>query len=258
MVHPKKHLGQHFLTDKNIAQKIVNSLDFKSETKIACAEVGPGKGILTQFLMLRDDIKLHLVEIDREAVTYLNENFKDLTEKIISADFLKLNLNQFSDKELLIIGNFPYNISSQIFFKIMEHKDIVKQTVCMIQKEVAERIAAKEGNKTYGILSVLLQSFYDIEYLFTVNENVFQPPPKVKSGVIRLNRKAVDYEINDNKIFFTLIKSSFSHRRKTLRNNLKDNFDISDIPDKILSQRAEQLSVKEFVELSNILSKNKI
>jgi len=254
MIQPKKHLGQHFLTDKNIALKIVQSLDYKSENKIPCIEIGPGKGILTQFLMQREDIDLYLVEIDYEAVNYMNENFKELTNKIINADILKYNLNLITENEFVIIGNFPYNISSQIFFKILENKTKVKQTVCMIQKEVAERIASKEGNKTYGILSVLLQAFYDIEYLFTVNEGVFLPPPKVKSAVIRLNRKTTDYEIKNQKTYFTLVKLAFSHRRKTLRNNLKDNFDISKIDEITLGKRAEQLSVLDFVELSNLLS----
>lgn len=254
MVRPKKHLGQHFLIDKNIAQKIVENLDYKSDTITPCIEIGPGKGVLSQFLFQRNDIDLSLIEIDYEAIVYLKENFKEYSDKIISADFLKLDLNNFAKQKLLIIGNFPYNISSQIFFKILEHKQSVEQVVCMIQKEVAERISAKHGNKTYGILSVLLQIYYDIEYLFTVNENVFQPPPKVKSGVIRLNRKSINYEITNDKVFFKLVKTAFSHRRKTLRNNLKPVFDISQIDETTLNKRAEQLSPEEFAELSNILS----
>lgn len=255
-VTPKKNLGQHFLKDKNIAEKIVKSLNFSSENKINCIEIGPGTGVLSNFLIQRDDINLHLVEIDSESVDYLKNNLNIEDNKIISADFLKMDLQKFSNPDLLIIGNFPYNISSQIFFKVLENKNFIPQIVCMLQKEVAERIAAKHGNKTYGILSVLLQTFYEIEYLFTVNENVFIPPPKVKSGVIRLTKRKEIINIDDEKTFFKLIKTSFAHRRKTMRNNLKNIFQVSEIEDDILNKRAEQISVSEFIDLSNFIYKN--
>jgi len=253
MVRPKKHLGQHFLMDTNIAQKIVNSLEINNDKKQNCLEIGPGEGVLTQYLLQRTDINLYLIEIDEESVEYLNQNYSDLENRIFQKDFLKMDLKQTFESPFSIIGNFPYNISSQIFFKVIENYQDIPQVVCMIQKEVAQRIASKEGNKTYGILSVLLQAFYDIEYLFTVNENVFNPPPKVKSGVIRLKRKTIDFEIGDIKKFILTVKTAFSHRRKTMRNNLKQNFEIDNIEESILNNRAEQLTVQQFVDLANTL-----
>jgi len=255
MVRPKKHLGQHFLTDNNIAQKIVNSLELDNNLITNCLEIGPGEGVLTKFLLERKDINLNLIEIDGEAVEYLNTNFSQLEGKIFWQNFIEMELNNYFVAPYVIIGNLPYNISSQIFFKIIENYKDIPQVVCMIQKEVAQRIASKEGNKTYGILSVLLQAFYDIEYLFTVNENVFNPPPKVKSGVIRLKRKTVDYKINNIKDFITTVKTSFAHRRKTLKNNLMQNFEITNIDHETLLKRAEQLTVAQFIELSNKLIK---
>lgn len=243
-IRPKKHLGQHFLTDHNIAEKIVKSLSFQDYSFVV--EIGPGMGALTRYL-LKHTSNLFLVELDRESVDYLQQEFPSLQEYIIQADFLKWK-PLFSS--FALIGNFPYNISSQILFRILEYRHLIPECVGMFQKEVAERIAAKSGNKIYGILSVLVQTFYKVDYLFTVNEQVFSPPPKVKSAVIRLRIKSHMPKLEEN-IFFKLVKSAFSQRRKTLRNalrslNLSDSF--YEMP--ILNQRAEQLSVEEFIELS--------
>lgn len=246
----KKHLGQHFLTDLNIAKKIVESLNFNQlACPINCIEIGPGKGVLTQFLLQKNEYNLTAIEFDAEAVEYLHENLPQIEGKIVNIDFLKYDISKNFKYPLLAIGNLPYNISSQIFFKLIDNKDIIPQAVFMIQKEVAERIVAEHGSKTYGILSVLLQTFYDVEYLFTVSEKVFAPPPKVKSAVIRLNRKKTDYEISDFKLFKKIVKTAFGQRRKMLRNTLKSVLDTSKIPDEILKKRPEQLSVEQFLEL---------
>ena len=249
-VRAKKNLGQHFLTDKNIAQKIVESLSNKSTKNVL--EIGPGTGVLTQFLLENQDIILKAIEIDSESVQYLSENYPQLSNDIIEANFLKLDLLDLFKEEFSIIGNFPYNISSQIFFKVLEYRDKIPEVVGMIQKEVAERICSPHGSKKYGILSVLLQAYYELEYLFTVNENVFNPPPKVKSAVIRLVRKK-DIHLNcDEVLFFRVVKAAFNQRRKMLRNSLKS---ISDeIPDEYAMLRPEQMSVEMFVELTRLLS----
>ncbi|MFM7851153.1 MAG: 16S rRNA (adenine(1518)-N(6)/adenine(1519)-N(6))-dimethyltransferase RsmA, partial [Flammeovirgaceae bacterium] len=220
MIRPKKFLGQHFLTDQHIAQKIVESLVLSS-TPTKVIEVGPGTGVLTQYLTKKATIDLLLVEIDRESVAYLKEHFPQLESKIFEGDFLKMDLGKIVGGDFHIIGNFPYNISSQIFFKVLEHYQLVKQVVCMLQKEVADRIAEKEGSKTYGILSVLLQAYYDIEYLFKVPPGVFFPPPKVMSAVIRLTRNNRVTLGCDEVLFKKVVKQSFQNRRKTLRNALK-------------------------------------
>lgn len=254
MIRAKKHLGQHFLTDNNIAQKIVDCLD--TDLKNIC-EIGPGTGVLTAPLLKKDHInKLVLIEIDYESVEYMTDNFTDERLSILEADFLKMNIDSIFTSPFALIGNFPYNISSQIFFKVLENRNQIPQVVGMIQKEVAERIASPHGNKTYGILSVLLQSWYDIEYCFTVNENVFTPPPKVKSAVIRLKRNSTEKLGCNEKLFFTTVKTGFNHRRKTLRNALRPllpNIVQSDHP--FFSKRAEQLSPEQFVELTNVIEK---
>lgn len=252
MVRPKKHLGQHFLGDPNIARKIVSLLG--DDLKTVC-ELGPGTGMLTKFLLEKENIRqLILVEIDKESVMFLKENYKDDRIGILEADFLKTDLSVTFPHQITLIGNFPYNISSQIFFKVLENRKLVDEVICMIQKEVADRIVSPPGNKTYGILSVLLQTWYDVTYCFTVNENVFIPPPKVKSAVISLKRireKQIDC---DESLFLKVVKAGFNHRRKTLRNALKPILpeDYSKIP--YLDKRAEQLDKYQFAELTKQLS----
>lgn len=252
-VRAKKALGQHFLTDLNIAQKICNSLTERTESEPeAVLEVGCGMGVLTQYLLRRTDITTYGAEIDTESVEYLHAHYPDFAPRLIEGDFLKMDLRERFPEGVRVIGNFPYNISSQIFFKIIENRDLVPQCVGMIQKEVAVRIAEPPGSREYGILSVLLQAWYDIEYLFTVSEKVFNPPPKVKSAVIRLkrnNRKMLDCDEN---LFIKVVKASFGQRRKMLRNSLKavfGNFGGEEHP--FFTQRAEQLSVTQFTELTN-------
>jgi len=251
MVKPKKYLGQHFLGDVNIAAKITECLN--KEYEKVC-EIGPGTGVLTTPLLKNPLIKeLKLIEIDSESVEYLKENFNDERISILEADFLKIDSQDVFDEPFALIGNFPYNISSQIFFKVLENRNLIPEVVCMIQKEVAERLASPPGNKTYGILSVLLQAWYDIEYCFTVNENVFIPPPKVKSAVIRLKRNQTTKLDCDERLFKKVIKAAFHHRRKTIKNNMK--FICSKpLPEhELLTKRAEQLSVEQFVDLTNLV-----
>lgn len=253
MVKPKKYLGQHFLTDINIAQKIVDCLD---TNYVNVCEVGPGTGVLTSLLLKKEFItNLKLIEIDSESIEYLTSNFSDSRLSIIEADFLKININNIYTEPFALIGNFPYNISSQIFFKVLENRNLIPIVVSMLQKEVAERIAATHGNKTYGILSVLMQSWYDIEYCFTVNENVFYPPPKVKSAVIKFTRNKMRQLGCDEKLFFTTVKTAFNHRRKTLRNALRPLLpDIQQSDHNFFSLRAEQLSPAQFVELTQVVA----
>lgn len=255
LVRPKKALGQHFLVDLNIARNIVEALDKSHQLVI---EVGAGMGVLTQYLIKEQLEKLQVVEIDTESVCYLKKKFPMLDGHLISGDFLKTNIDELAASnnasDVAVIGNFPYNISSQIFFQILKYRDLVSESVGMIQKEVAERIASAPGNKTYGILSVLLQAWYDIDYLFTVNENVFNPPPKVKSAVIRLKRNSVKKLDCDEKLFVNIVKQSFNQRRKTLRNSLRSLIPAEVIGNEIFNKRPEQLSVKEFVELTNLIS----
>lgn len=249
-VSPKKHLGQHFLKDENIAQKIVYALENKHAGTLI--EVGPGTGVLTKYL-LDDEINLKAMDVDRDSVAFLKENYPEHAEKFVLDDFLKADLSQ-EGTPMAVIGNFPYNISSQLFFKIWDHRDDVAEVVCMIQKEVADRIVAKEGNKTYGILSVLLQAFYEIEYLFTVPRGVFNPPPKVLSAVIRLKRNEVQDLACDEQLFKRVVKTGFGKRRKTLRNALKDLNLAFSTEDPVFDRRAEQLSVQEFIQLTNQIS----
>ncbi len=246
-VRAKKHLGQHFLTDLNIARKIAEALSGGGDA----LEVGPGMGVLTQFLMQRDDITLHAAEIDTESVEYLKAHHPTLTPRLVEGDFLRLDLQAMFPAGVKIIGNFPYNISSQIFFKVLENRDLVPEVVGMVQREVAVRIAEPPGSRDYGILSVLLQAWYDIEYLFTVNENVFNPPPKVKSAVIRLRRNGVQGLDCDEKLFVRVVKAAFGQRRKMLRNALRAAFgDFGGAEHPMFTTRAEQLSVADFVELT--------
>jgi 16S rRNA (adenine1518-N6/adenine1519-N6)-dimethyltransferase len=254
-VRAKKHLGQHFLKDENIASKIADSLSFEGYQNVL--EIGPGMGVLTKYL-LKKEKTIWVVEIDNESIDYLKSHYLHLTDRIINADFLKMDLaSHFNGEPLAIIGNFPYNISSQIVFKAIEFRDLIPEFSGMFQKEVAMRIAAGPGSKTYGIISVLTQAFYEVEYLFTVPPTVFNPPPRVDSGVIRLVRKK-DYHLPvDVPFFFRVVKTAFNQRRKTLRNSLK-SFQISDNlkEDVIFAQRPEQLSVEQFIELTKSLVKD--
>jgi 16S rRNA (adenine1518-N6/adenine1519-N6)-dimethyltransferase len=283
LVRPKKALGQHFLVDLNIARKIVDSLSTDHDVVI---EVGAGMGVLTQYLIENQLDKLQVVEIDKESVEFLKKKFPELEGHLVHGDFLKYDISDLSFRptggsgEILfpheysnkkdfstslemtldvgVIGNFPYNISSQIFFQILKYRNNVSECVGMIQKEVAERLAAGPGSKTYGILSVLLQAWYDIEYLFTVNENVFNPPPKVKSAVIRLKRNNVKELGCDEKLFVTVVKQAFNQRRKTLRNSLRSLIPAEIIDNEIFNKRPEQLSVAEFVDIVRHFERNEV
>ncbi len=255
MVKAKKSLGQHFLNDQNIARKIVALLSLKVNNNVV--EVGPGTGILTRFLTEFEKINLKLIEIDSESVNYLNQSIPDTNIEIIEANFLKTDLTKLFAAPFALIGNLPYNISSQIFFKVLENRDQINEVVCMIQKEVAERIASSHGNKSYGILSVLLQTFYNIEYCFTVNEHVFTPPPKVKSAVIKLNRNNTTNLKCDEKLFFQVVKQAFNQRRKTLRNSLKSILVNLPAGQDIFGKRPEQLTVRDFESLSVLIEEMK-
>lgn len=252
-VKAKKHLGQHFLNDENIARKIADTLSLEGYDKVL--EIGPGMGVLTKYL-LEKPTQTYVIEIDAESIEYLKAYYPKLHNHIISKDFLKYNLQEiFENKPFAIVGNFPYNISSQIVFKMLEMREQVPEFSGMFQKEVAERICEKKGSKTYGILSVLVQAFYKAEYLFTVSENVFTPPPKVKSGVLKLTRKE-NFQLECNeKMFFNVVKTAFNQRRKTLRNSLK----TLQIPEdkkgeKIFDLRPEQLSVEDFIEITKMIN----
>ena len=250
-VKPKKFLGQHFLKDLQVAQDIANTVDACPELPIL--EVGPGMGVLTQFLMTKER-PLKVVELDFESVAYLRENFPALGNNIIEQDFLKMDLAQlFEGKPFVLTGNYTYNISSQIFFKMLDYKDLIPCCTGMIQKEVAERMAAGPGSKTYGILSVLIQAWYRVEYLFTVHEHVFNPPPKVKSAVIRMTRNETQELGCNEKLFKQIVKTTFNQRRKTLRNSISPILDKTNplMADPIFNKRPEQLSVQEFIDLTN-------
>jgi 16S rRNA (adenine1518-N6/adenine1519-N6)-dimethyltransferase len=250
MVRPKKFLGQHFLKDQQVAEKIVDALELTASNNTVL-EIGPGTGVLTQFLSKKQNVSLFLSEIDRESIAYLKEHYPVLQSRILEGDFLEMDLNELFKTNFSVIGNFPYNISSQIFFKVLDHRNRVDQVVCMLQKEVADRIASKHGNKTYGILSVLLQAYYDIEYLFKVPPGVFFPPPKVMSAVIRLKRNGINKLECDEVLFRKVVKQGFNFRRKTLRNALKSlNLPAQLLTHPILDKRAEQLAVSDFVSLT--------
>ena len=279
-VHAKKFLGQHFLTDLTVARRIAETITPPHfvlrtttgrpieqssspaqgrEKAIRVIEVGPGMGVLTQYLLKNPDIQLTAIEIDRESVAYLKEWYPEL--HLIEGDFLKLNLDIiYPEGEFNVIGNYPYNISSQIFFKVLEYKDRIPVCSGMIQKEVAERIASKPGKKAYGILSVLLQAYYDIEYLFTVDEHVFNPPPKVKSAVIRMTRNKRRRLDCDEALFKTVVKTAFNQRRKQMRNSLQQLVGKGNpiLEEKIFTMRPEQLSVEQFIELTHLIEKSHV
>ncbi len=265
-VRAKKALGQHFLTDQKVARAIVDALH-GGQPPVSVLEVGPGMGVLSQYLIQRSDIDLRLVEIDSESVEYLLSHFQGMQGRLMEADFLTLRLEKLFPDSFSIIGNFPYNISSQIFFKVLDHKDRIPEVVGMVQKEVAERIAEKPGSKTYGILSVLLQAWYDIEYLFTVGSGCFAPPPKVESAVIRLSRNGRTNLGCDEFLFKSVVKTAFGQRRKMMRNPLKplakakamregwsdDNL-AEFLSQPVFSERPEKLSVEDFIALTNLLA----
>ena len=251
LVKPKKFLGQHFLKDLSIAKDIADTVDECPGLPIL--EVGPGMGVLTQFLMEKGR-EVQVVELDFESVAYLRENFPALEGNIIEDDFLKLKLEKlFDGRPFVLTGNYPYNISSQIFFKMLDYKDLIPCCTGMIQKEVAERIAARPGSKTYGILSILIQAWYKVEYLFTVHEHVFNPPPKVKSAVIRMTRNETKELGCNERLFKLIVKTTFNQRRKTLRNSISSILEKGNplSNDPVFNKRPEQLSVQEFIELTN-------
>ncbi len=248
-VRAKKHLGQHFLTDTNIARKISLSLEMKDCSNVL--EIGPGMGILTGYLIERGFENFKVIEIDSEAVDYLRRKFTDL--ELIEGDFLRFDLERYFEGELGIIGNFPYNISSQIFFRVLEYRHKVVELAGMLQKEVADRIVSGPGTKVYGILSVLLQAYYKVEYMFTVPPGVFMPPPKVKSAVIRLTRKERGNIEYDEKLFFRVVKITFNQRRKIIKNSLKPLVDASELDSPLLKKRPEQLGVDDFIELTELV-----
>ncbi|MCD8079140.1 MAG: 16S rRNA (adenine(1518)-N(6)/adenine(1519)-N(6))-dimethyltransferase RsmA [Bacteroides sp.] len=255
VVKPKKFLGQHFLKDLKVARDIADTVDVFPELPIL--EVGPGMGVLTQFLITKNR-ELKVVEVDFESVAYLRQNYPSLEDHIMEDDFLKMHLDRlFGGRPFVLTGNYPYNISSQIFFKMLENKDQIPCCTGMIQKEVAERIAAGPGSKTYGILSVLIQAWYRVEYLFTVGEQVFNPPPKVKSAVIRMTRNDTTELGCNEKLFRQVVKTTFNQRRKTLRNSIKPILgkDCPLTTEEIFNKRPEQLSVAQFIDLTNRVEK---
>ena len=254
LVKAKKHLGQHFLTDKNIAEKIVNSLH-STDKYNQVLEVGPGMGVLSDFLLRKTELEIFMIDIDTESFQYLDKKYPNLGERLINADFLQLNFKEIFPGNLAVIGNFPYNISSQILFKVLENRDQVIEVVGMFQKEVAQRCAEKPGSKEYVILSVFLQAYYKVDYLFSVKPGVFNPPPKVNSAVIRLTRNEVSKLDCDEKLFWQVVKAGFNQRRKTLRNALSSIFNKESMgDDPMLDLRAERLSVDDFVKLTNLIS----
>ena len=251
-VKPKKHLGQHFLWDKNIAQKIVEA--FKPAPSDKVLEIGPGKGVLTEYLLEYFEERLYAVEIDKESAEYLLVEYPELEKFLIEKDFLKLDMEAYFSGDVSIIGNFPYNISSQIFFKILEYRNKIPFVIGMIQKEVADRIVAPPGSKTYGILSVLLQAYYNLDILFPVGPKSFTPPPKVNSAVIRLQRNETQALDCNEKLFFSVVKQSFNQRRKIIKNSLKSFLLNLETENEILQKRPEQLSVDDFVEITRLIT----
>src|ERR1700761_5909284 len=257
LVRAKKHLGQHFLTDKNIAAKIVGSLrPEKGYSQVL--EVGPGMGILSDFLLQQEGLQVSLIDIDTESYDFLKKKYPQLGERLINADFLEMDFAAYFTGPMAVIGNFPYNISSQILFKVLDNRQQVVEVVGMFQKEVAERCNAKPGSKEYGILSVFLQAYYKVEYLFTVKAGVFNPPPKVLSAVIRLTRNQTETLGCDEKLFWQVVKAGFNQRRKTLRNALSSLINKEKMTDEaMLDLRAERLSVADFVNLTNKITANR-
>jgi 16S rRNA (adenine1518-N6/adenine1519-N6)-dimethyltransferase len=254
-VKAKKHLGQHFLTDKNICQKIALQYQ-KHQNCSTVLEIGPGMGALTSFLLERGDLNVSVIDVDKESIAYLKNHFQALENKIYEADFLKTDIQKImGDTSFGVVGNFPYNISSQILFKCLEYRNQIPEIMGMFQKEVAVRIAEKPGTKSYGIMSVLMQAFYDIEYCFTVDEHVFNPPPKVKSGVIRCTRNERETFPCNEKLFIQVVKMSFNQRRKTIRNSIKQLIGGTDFEHPFLALRPERLSVEDFIELTQEVEK---
>jgi len=253
-VKAKKHLGQHFLNDESIAKNIVEAL-LKTDSTKPVIEIGPGMGVLTKYLV-SEKVNFKALDVDEESIAYLKENYPQSAEKFLFADFLASQPKQLFNEKFNVIGNFPYNISSQIMFKVLEHKNDIEVVVGMFQKEVAERIAEQPGSKTYGILSVLLQAYYDIEYLFTVHENVFTPPPKVKSAVIRLRRNNTQKLNCNEELFVKVVKACFNQRRKMIRNSVQSLLKNKTLQHPLFTQRPEQLSVKEFEDLTNFVEQN--
>lgn len=256
-VKAKKHLGQHFLKDASICQRIVTSIALEKTQNVL--EIGPGTGALTKWLVEENKIQsLFLMEVDQESIVYLNQIYPELKRHIFFADFLTHNIDEFlANESFNVVGNFPYNISSQILFRCLEFKDRIPEIVGMFQREVAQRIAQGPGNKQYGILSVFIQAYYDVEYLFTVDEDVFDPPPKVKSGVIRCVRNTRKNLPCDEKLFNLVVKTSFNQRRKTMRNSLKSLLGDTTLPEKFSGERPEQCSVENFIELTNLIQANR-
>jgi len=255
MVRPKKRLGEHFLKDRDIAQSVANTLTGAGYTSVL--EIGPGTGILTHFLIRRNFPDFRVIEIDNESAYYLKNNVPEIKE-IIRGDFLKMDIDHYFQGKMAVIGNFPFNISSQILFKILDNRDKIVEACGMFQKEVAERVCSPPGTKVYGILSVLLQAYYRTEYLFTVPEHVFSPPPKVKSGVIRITRNKTEKLGCDESLFQKVVRAGFNQRRKTLRNSIKAVFKLKRDDYKDFGLRPEQLSVEQFVELTNWIEKNRV
>jgi 16S rRNA (adenine1518-N6/adenine1519-N6)-dimethyltransferase len=254
-VRAKKHLGQHFLTDKNICRKIADQFIAHEDCK-RVLEIGPGMGALTEFLLERPAVEVSVMEIDTDSIAYLKTHYPALENRIYEADFLRVDLKKImGDEPFSVVGNFPYNISSQILFKCLDHRDQIPEIMGMFQKEVAERVAEKPGTKVYGIMSVLLQAFYDITYCFTVDEHVFNPPPKVKSGVIRCTRNTRDKLDCNEELFIRIVKMSFNQRRKTIRNSIKQLIKDKGFDHPMLNERPERLSVEQFVELTKMVEK---
>ena len=254
-VRAKKHLGQHFLTDKNICRKISDQYSMHHDCK-RVLEIGPGMGALTEFLLKREELEVYVMDVDGESIEYLKQHYKQLENRIFEADFLRVDLKKYmGDEPFSVVGNFPYNISSQILFKCLDHRNQIPEIMGMFQKEVAERVAEKPGSKTYGILSVLLQAFYDIEYCFTVDEHVFNPPPKVKSGVIRCKRNERETLGCSESLFIQIVKMSFNQRRKTIRNSIKQLIKDKGFDHPILNDRPERLSVEDFIFLTKEVEK---
>jgi 16S rRNA (adenine1518-N6/adenine1519-N6)-dimethyltransferase len=257
LVRAKKHLGQHFLTDKNIAAKIVESLR-PADKYTQVLEVGPGMGILSDFLLQKGELDVHLIDIDTESYEFLQKKYPQLGRRLINADFLEMDFSAYFLGPMAVIGNFPYNISSQILFKILDNRQQVVEVVGMFQKEVAERCTVKPGSKEYGILSVFLQAYFKVEYLFTVKAGVFNPPPKVLSAVIRLTRNTVEHLDCDEKLFWQVVKAGFNQRRKTLRNAISSLINKENLASEpLLDLRAERLSVRDFVKLTNLVTSSR-
>ena len=250
-IRAKKSFGQHFLKDEKTARRIVDSLH--NPDKLPVLEVGPGMGMLTKYLLMKYATLVHVAEADKESVAYLKQHYPELGDRVHAGDFLKMPLHEMFPQGLVLIGNFPYNISSQIMFKVLEHKNLVHEVVGMFQKEVAQRIHSTSGNKVYGVLSVLMQAFYDTNYLFTVGQSVFQPPPNVNSGVLRINRNPDKHLPCNEKIFFRVVKKAFNQRRKTMRNSLKTEITAGIAKDDIFNKRPEQLTVEQLKELAAMI-----